>query len=606
MHSDDLRVQDSVASSQRFVPAPLKFIEKAIGQHELSLGADQGLFKITVANQSSACLVSDAPRPTCYVTSPELVHGALSGPLLAPAELSRCFVVGMHNHGCTCYVNACIQALQASVHIMKLFTSAQYRGLLLRDQLSRAVFSTLDELRNAARSSHKGSASYGAVYPKQIINQLPRFHMSPYTMGDAYELLLLLMDSISTAEIQVAKAEEYVPPNRDTTAIDQLLGQLQRTTVSCSVCKKETISYSLTRSLQLPLNSSLYGALKKYFRGSEVDGYRCEKCGQRTRISMMQSICNTPRLALFCISRWNKYGMKNSQPCVCPLELDMSQGLSRDVVEPFVQKHSKHKKHKVEHQQQGSLASILHPGRPITPSTVTHRLVAMINHHGSTMDSGHYTTFVRDITSGVWYLVDDSIVTRASEAEVAAGTDAYVLLYEKVDISVREAPTAVTHENIAPVNEYETILGSVTSQDQSSMNMAPKMESSIVVEGKSVADVVQNERSKICADLSSLESALYPSKVETWTGEDLPPEILIAKAPNGDLALTSDYLHREPDDMDAEIDRGRRRKTKAIREENYRQHMLEARQKKRKRTQQWKNKVSTHKITHVLKKIRNN
>lgn len=64
------------------------------------------------------------------------------------------------------------------------------------------------------------------------------------------------------------------------------------------------------------------------------------------------------------------------------------------------------------------------------PSTVTHRLVAMINHHGSTMNSGHYTAFVRDVTSGVWYLVDDSIVTRASE-QVSAGTDAYVLLYEK-------------------------------------------------------------------------------------------------------------------------------------------------------------------------------
>lgn len=49
------------------------------------------------------------------------------------------------------------------------------------------------------------------MYPKQIINQLPRFHMSPYSMGDAYELLLLILDNISTAEIRVARADEYVP-----------------------------------------------------------------------------------------------------------------------------------------------------------------------------------------------------------------------------------------------------------------------------------------------------------------------------------------------------------------------------------------------------------
>lgn len=146
----------------------------------------------------------------CHV--PELVRDALSGPLLGPAELSKCFVVGMHNHGVTCYVNACIQMLQASVHAMKLLISTQYRGLLAKDQLSRAVFSTLDDLRDAARSSHRSSgASYGTMYPKQIINQLPRFHMSPYSMGDAYELLLLILDNISTAEIRVARADEYVP-----------------------------------------------------------------------------------------------------------------------------------------------------------------------------------------------------------------------------------------------------------------------------------------------------------------------------------------------------------------------------------------------------------
>ncbi|ESU39072.1 Ubiquitin carboxyl-terminal hydrolase [Giardia duodenalis] len=602
MHSAGFHVQDPAVSSQRFVPMPLKFIEKAIGQHEVSLGADQGLFKITIADQDSTCLASDAPRPTCYVTSPELVRDALSGPLLGPAELSKCFVVGMHNHGVTCYVNACIQMLQASVHAMKLLISTQYRGLLAKDQLSRAVFSTLDDLRDAARSSHRSSgASYGTMYPKQIINQLPRFHMSPYSMGDAYELLLLILDNISTAEIRVARADEYVPPNRDTTAIDQLFGQLQRTTISCSTCKKDTISYSLTRSLQLPLNTSLYGAMKKYFRGSEVDGYRCEKCGQKTKISMVQNICNTPTIALFCISRWDSYGMKNSQPCACPLELDMSRGLSRDVVEPLAPKHSKQKKHG---KQRGSLASMLaNPDKHIgAPSTVTHRLVAMINHHGSTMNSGHYTAFVRDVTSGVWYLVDDSIVTRASEAEVSAGTDAYVLLYEKADISVRGA--AVAHEVIASVHEDEEILSSLPSSAQQNTKKTSTVAASSIVEGNNPVDTPPRRSSKMCTDPSSLEKVLYPNKVETWTGEDLPPEILTAKAPNGELALVSDYLHRGPDEMDAEIDRGRRRKTKAIREENHRQHTLEARKKKHERTQQWKKRIASRTIVNIFKRIR--
>lgn len=107
----------------------------------------------------------------------------------------------------------------------------------------------------------------------------------------------------------------------------------------------------------------------------------------------------------------------------------------------------------------------------------------------------------------------------------------------------------------------------------------------------------------MCTDPSSLEKVLYPNKVETWTGEDLPPE-MTAKAPNGELALVSDYLHRGPDEMDAEIDRGRRRKTKAIREENHRQHTLEARKKKHERTQQWKKRIASRTIVNIFKRIR--
>lgn len=597
MHSDDLRVQDSVASSRRFVPAPLKFIEKAVGQHDISLGADQGLFKITLADRDSACITADAPRPTCYVTSPELVRDALSGPLLGPTELSRCFVVGLDNHGVTCYVNACVQMLQASVHAMKLLTSAQYRNLLTKDQLSRAVFDTIDSLRSAARDSHRGSgAPRGSTYPKHIINQLSRFRMSPYKMGDAYELLLLLLDNISTAEIRAAKAEEYVPPNRDTTAIDQLFGQLQRTTISCRTCQKDTVSYSLTRSLQLPLNASLYGAMKRYFKSTEVDEYRCEKCGQKTKISMEQSICNTPRLALFCISRWDRCGMKNSQPCACPLELDMSHGLSRDIVEPFVPKGSKQKKHSAKYNQKGSLADMLtnQSKHNNAPATVTHRLVAMINHHGSAMNSGHYTAFVRDITSGIWYHVDDSLVTRVSEAKVAAGEDAYVLMYERTDISVKEDITVVVCERVEPMHRDEEDPDS-NPPAQPNKKAMPEVSAESIIENSKMIDTTPNVSTKVYTDSASLEKALYPTKVETWTGEALPPEILAAKAPNGELALMSDYLHRGPDEMDAEIDRGRRRKTRTIREKNYQQHMLEAREKKRKRTRNWKNKIALQK-----------
>lgn len=163
-------------------PMPLKFIEKAIGQHEVSLGSRPGPFKITIADQDSTCLASGNPRPTCYVTSPELVRDALFLDRFSdPRNCLNALLSGMHNHGVTCYVNACIQMLQAGVHAMDLLisTARNIADYSQKDQLSRAVFSTLDDLRDAARSSHRSSgASYGTMYLSKSSTNCHLSHVS--------------------------------------------------------------------------------------------------------------------------------------------------------------------------------------------------------------------------------------------------------------------------------------------------------------------------------------------------------------------------------------------------------------------------------------------
>lgn len=57
----------------------------------------------------------------------------------------------------------------------------------------------------------------------------------------------------------------------------------------------------------------------------------------------------------------------------------------------------------------------------------TYDLYAVINHIGS-IDSGHYTSYVR--SRGEWFLADDACVTVCSEEE-ACNANAYMVFYQQ-------------------------------------------------------------------------------------------------------------------------------------------------------------------------------
>jgi len=64
-----------------------------------------------------------------------------------------------------------------------------------------------------------------------------------------------------------------------------------------------------------------------------------------------------------------------------------------------------------------------------------YRLVALVTHMGSSPNCGHYTA-VAEASNGQFYQFDDSIV-RMMSAQAAVNTDAYIIIYERVD---RNAP----------------------------------------------------------------------------------------------------------------------------------------------------------------------
>lgn len=62
------------------------------------------------------------------------------------------------------------------------------------------------------------------------------------------------------------------------------------------------------------------------------------------------------------------------------------------------------------------------------PSSTIYDLLAVSNHTG-TLESGHYTTYAKHVTSGQWYLFDDSFVKKLNRQDDVITKSAYVLMY---------------------------------------------------------------------------------------------------------------------------------------------------------------------------------
>ncbi|TNJ29387.1 Ubiquitin carboxyl-terminal hydrolase [Giardia muris] len=544
------------ARRRLFSPRRLRFVEKSI-PGDMVLGS--GFYRKDVVSlkdvftPSSINEHADMPRPGCYITDPDLVHEATTGGLSLPKSFCS-----LKNHGVTCYVNACIRALQGSIYASKLIYSSQYRHLLEKDQLSRAIFKLFDRLRNER-----------CFHPEELIQQLPRFKMSRHAMGDSCELLILLLDKLSAAELAASKLTGLMPPDSDTTAIDQLFGQAQCTTISCCRCKSMSRSYAITRILHLHAASSLGAALRRHLKSTQIQDYTCKSCGPGASITMRQHICNTPRVVLFALSRWTLDGMKQNVPCSLPLQLDLSMGITEETVKALLE---------VEKRQKSARSS---PVLPEPIKNATHNLVAVIRHHGLTQSSGHYTALLRSPHSHTWFMADDATITVSSSQEVTRGEDAYFVVYEHLSAS------------LAPQNSGLECLAQGESpnvDDYRAEKKEVELKSGLIREDEASPEEDQTIPNAPCTSrpirLSPPSLSNQTEVPEVW-GE-LPAEVQAERLPGGKLSLTSPLLHAQPDDMDADIDRGRRRKTRKDHDANRQARQEKIDMRRKKKAQAWK------------------
>ncbi|KAG7445123.1 cysteine proteinase [Guyanagaster necrorhizus] len=355
---------------------------------------------------------------------------------------------GLKNLGNTCYMNAPIQCLSATVPFARFFTDGRwkhdinkYNRLGTNGKLSGAFAKVLHDL-------------WGQDLPyltpmdfrKTIAQLQPQY--AGTEQHDSQEFLSFLLDGIHEdlnrvnlkppavtltpqQEAEMEKLPACIASDREwsrwmsrnnSVIADYFQGQF-RNQLQCMTCSTTSTTYNVFSILQLPIPSgkrvTLQQCLNALFNEEILDkddAWDCPKCKTKRKASKKLSLARSPPILLIHLKRFEANGRfsdKIDTFVEFPLkDLDLT---SRMPVPP-------------NHEallNGGVVMSPNDPRRQMPP--YKYDLYGVTNHIGN-LSSGHYTALVR--SSGRWKYCDDSSIKTVDDRDVVS-QKAYVLFYKR-------------------------------------------------------------------------------------------------------------------------------------------------------------------------------
>lgn len=349
-----------------------------------------------------------------------------SGPILDYPHCPKAYtqnsqITGFLNLGNTCYINSSLQCLIHTQPLREYFLSeAHLEDLNPASSLGTGgLFAwTLGKLIE----SYGGSSS--ALISKQLVELLwANGPFAPGHQSDVHEFLLFFLDKVhedlnrsrkplrkpriksrSANETKAARQwREHLMTN-SSVVVDLMQGQV-RSIVHCLNCNLKKIRFEqfLVLSLTIAGHKTLEKCLAEFMQPELLNSsnkWGCTRCNEKVHAQKSYNLWKLPPILIIHLKRF--FYTKKGSGKICdfvkyPVEgLTLTHFLSKQHSEPAV-----------------------------------YDLFSVIEHKGSSLNSGHYVSMARNSMTGTWNKFDDSSVTPLKESQSVVSRDSYVLFYQK-------------------------------------------------------------------------------------------------------------------------------------------------------------------------------
>ncbi|KAM4624535.1 ubiquitin carboxyl-terminal hydrolase 22 [Polymixia lowei] len=350
---------------------------------------------------------------------------------------SRCLsgLRGLINLGNTCFMNCIVQALTHTPLLRDFFLSDRHKCEMQTNSCLVCEMSQLfQEFYSGHRSPHIPFRLLHLVWTHAR-------HLAGYEQQDAHEFLIAALDVLHR-HCKDDNGKKANNPNHCNCIIDQIFTGGLQSDVTCQVCHgvSTTIDPFWDISLDLPGSSTPFWPLSPGGDGSALNGeshatgattltdclrrftrpehlgssakIKCSGCHSYQESTKQLTMKKLPIVACFHLKRFEhsaKLRRKITTYVSFPLDLDMT---------PFMAS-SKESRMNGQYQQTAT--------DPFNNDN-KYSLFAVVNHQG-TLESGHYTTFIRQ-HKDQWFKCDDAIITKATIKDVL-DSEGYLLFYHK-------------------------------------------------------------------------------------------------------------------------------------------------------------------------------
>jgi ubiquitin C-terminal hydrolase len=264
---------------------------------------------------------------------------------------------------------------------------------------------------------------------QDIIGKLDS-RFSGYFQQDAQEFLLVLLKGLHE-ELNTISDKPYIKQIIDPTDNDQIAsdkcwdtfrkrnkskiieifnGQI-KTSYKCSACDYKERNFEVFSQLILPIadvGHDLKDCLELYFTFNQSTKWLCDGCNQFTTTTSTKKISKLPQILIIYLKRFQVLYppsvFRYRTTSLAKVKTFINFGNSTlDLKDYYFNEH-------------------------IERDKCTYNLYGIINHHGHSLDVGHYTAYV--LSDKVWYKCDDTVCTTIDQSAIAT-KDAYVLFYQR-------------------------------------------------------------------------------------------------------------------------------------------------------------------------------